>query len=256
MCSAAARASKVVEDAMAARQLQLAVAWAAMHCVDSIADAAWAGDFGDLALPIAGEGAPLVAEFCIPEFAAAVGLPTDTGRAYLGEAVELRHRLPRLFKRVTSGDLAAWRARQIARATLALSMEAAAYVDRHVAHVAHKIRPVTVDRLVEEATARFMPDRAEQARRDAADRRGFTIDHRQVSFAGTSQVYGELDLADALDLDAAIGGIAGQLGDLGCGESLDVRRSMAAGELARRHLALDLTTRPPGSAGRPGSAGG
>ena len=151
---------------------------------------------------------------------------------------------PRLWARVIGGDLAAWRARRIARATLALSPEAAAYVDRHVAHVAHKIRPATVDRLVEEAIARFMPDTAERARRDAADARGFTIDHRQVSFAGTSQVYGELDLADALDLDAAIGGIAGQLGDLGCTESLDVRRSMAAGELARRQLALDLTTDP------------
>ncbi len=131
-------------------------------------------------------------------------------------------------------------------------MEAAAYVDRHVAHVAHKIRPATVDRLVEEATARFMPHTAEQARRAADARRGLTIDHRQVSFAGTSQVYGELDLADALDLDAAIRTIAGQLGDLGCTESLDVRRSMAAGELARRQLALDLTTPHPAHPDDPG----
>ena len=144
----------------------------------------------------------------------------------------------------SAGDLPAWRARRVARATLALSLEAAAFVDRHVAHVAHQIRPATVDRLVEEATARFMPDTAEEQRRRAADGRHLTVDHRQVSFAGTSQVYGELDLADALDLDAALRGIAGQLGDLGCGESLDVRRSMAAGELARRQLALDLTTQP------------
>ena len=216
-----------------------------MHSTDSIADAAWAEDFGDMALPIAGPGAPLVAEFCIPEFAAAVGLPTDVGRALLGEALELRYRLPRLWQRVVAGDLAAWRARRVARATVDLSPEAAAYVDRHVAHVAHKIRPSTVDRLVEEAIGRFMPDTAEEIARSAADRRHFTIDHRQVSFAGTSQVYGELDLADALDLDAAIRGIAGQLADLGCGESLDVRRSMAAGELARRQLALNLTTDEP-----------
>ena len=36
-----------------------------------------------------------MAEFCVAEFAAAVGLPTETGKAYLGEALELRHRLPR-----------------------------------------------------------------------------------------------------------------------------------------------------------------
>ena len=55
------------------------------------------------------------------EFAAAVGLPTETGKAYLGEALELRHRLPRTWARVRSGDLPAWRARRIARATIALT---------------------------------------------------------------------------------------------------------------------------------------
>ena len=53
-------------------------------------------------------------------------------------------------------------------------------------------------------------------------------------------MHGELDLADALDLDEAIRGIADQLKALGSTESLDVRRSVAAGELARRQLALDL----------------
>ena len=41
-------------------------------------------------------------------------------------------------------------------------------------------------------------------------------------------------LADALDLDDAIRSIAGDLADLGCEEPLAVRRSLAAGELARR----------------------
>ena len=55
------------------------------------------------------------------EFAAAVGLPTETGKAYLGEALELRHRLPRTWARVLAGDLPAWRARRIARHTIGLS---------------------------------------------------------------------------------------------------------------------------------------
>ena len=242
---AAARDRRAAADRAEVDLLQLAVAWAGMHSVDSIADAAWAGHFGDVALPIAGEGAPLVAEFSIPEFAAAVGLPTEAGKDYLGEALELRYRLPRLWDRVVSGDLPAWRARRIARATVDLSPAAASYVDRHLAPVAHKIRPTGVDRLVEEAIGRFMPDRAEEIRHHAADGRRFEIDHRQVSFAGTSTVYGELDLADALDLDQAIRTIAGEYADLGSTESLDVRRSIAAGELARRQLALDLTTPDP-----------
>ncbi len=74
-----ARARRAAADRAEAEVLQAAVAWAAMHSTDSVDDAAWAGDFGDVALPIAGEGAPLVAEFCVAEFAAAVGLPTDVG---------------------------------------------------------------------------------------------------------------------------------------------------------------------------------
>ena len=90
-------------------------------------------------------------------------LSTDAGRGYLGEAVELRYRLPRLWQRLRGGDLQAWKARRIARATILLSREAAAFVDAHVAHVAHRIGPYQLDRLVEEAIARFMPDEAENA---------------------------------------------------------------------------------------------
>ena len=133
-----------------------------MHSVDSITDAATYTDFGgDTGMPVAGPGAPLVSEFSIVEFAAAIGLPTEAGKAYLGEAVELRYRLPRLWARVVAGDLVAWKARKTAKATIILSAEAAAFVDRHLAPVAHKVGPTQTDRLIDEAIARFMPDEAE-----------------------------------------------------------------------------------------------
>ena len=203
-------------------------------------------DHGETGIPVAGPGAPLVAEFSVTEFAAAIGLPTEAGKAYLGEAVELRYRLPRVWARVVKGDLPAWRARRIARATIILSVEGAAYVDFHVAHTAHRVGPAQVDRLVEEAIGRFMPEEAERRRRQAADGRSFTIDTRQPSLTGTSAVYGELDLADALDLDAAVAAGAQALKDLGSTESLDVRRATAVGDLARRQLTLDLNTATPG----------
>jgi hypothetical protein len=197
-------------------------------------------DHGETGMPVAGPGAPLVAEFSVTEFAAAIGLPTEAGKAYLGEAVELRYRLHRVWTRVVKGDLPAWRARRIARETILLSPEAAAHVDRQIAHVAHKVRPAQVDRLVAEAIGRFMPEEAERRRRQAADGRSFTIDTQQPSLTGTSTVYGELDLADALDLDAAVAAGAQALKDLGSTQSLDVRRATAVGDLARRQLTLDL----------------
>ena len=217
-----------------------------MHSVDSLTDAAhlWERSYGDTGVPVAGPGAPLVAEFSVAEFAAALGLSTDAGRGYLGEAVELRYRLPRLWARVGGGDLAAWKARRIARATIALTREAAGFVDGHVAHVAHRIGPFQLDRLVEEAIARHMPEEVERRRRAASDGRRFDVETRDPSLAGTAQVWGELDLADALDLDAAVTAGAEQLKALGCTDSLDVRRAAAVGELARRQQTLDLDLHP------------
>src|SRR6188768_1700345 len=163
-----ARDRRAAADAAEADLLRAACSWADLHPAESIGDAV---RFGDTPVPVAGPGAPLVAEFCVAEFAAAVGLPTETGKAYLGEALELRHRLPKTWARVGSGDLAAWRARRIARATIALSPAAAGFVDAQVAPFAHRIRPSGVDRLVEEAIVRFMPEEARRRREAAADGR-------------------------------------------------------------------------------------
>ena len=93
-----------IADRAEADLLQAAVDWAAMHSVDSIEDAATIADrYGDTGMPVAGEGAPLVAEFAITEFAAAIGVSTDAGKRYVGHALELAHRLPRVWRRVGQG---------------------------------------------------------------------------------------------------------------------------------------------------------
>jgi hypothetical protein len=219
---AAARGQRALADQAEVRLLELAVQWAVIHPAESIeaSERYTLRTGGEAPVGLAGPGTPLVAEFCVAEFAAAVGLGPEAGKYYLAHALELRYRLPRLWEQVLTGTVQAWRARRIADATIArgLSMEAAAFVDAHVAAVAGKLRPVQIERLVDEAVARFMPETAEKQRREAADGRHFTIDTDQVSFAGTAVVTGELDLADALDLDDAIRGIAGELKDLGSTE--------------------------------------
>src|SRR5680860_1514153 len=241
-----ARARRADADRAEADVLTAAVIWAEQHPPESIDDAAtWlAAGCGDTGLPLAGPGAPLVAEFCIAEFALALGRSTDSGRALIADAVELKYRLPKVWARIRSGALQAWRARRVAQATLGLSMEAARFVDTQVAAFAHKIGVAALDRLVAEAIARFMPDLAAENAEKAAEGRHFTIHHDQVSFTGTSRIEGELDLADALDLDDALARGAESLRAGGSTDSLDVRRSMAAGELARHQLALDLNTDP------------
>jgi hypothetical protein len=125
---------------------------------------------------------------------------------------------------------------------MSLSAEAAGFVDQHVAAVAGKVGLAQLDRLVEEARTRFDPDQAERLRQEADETRRLDVHTDQVGFDGTVHVDGYLDLADGIDLDTALAAGAQRLADLGCTESLDVRRSMAAGDLARTQLALDLDT--------------
>ena len=77
-----ARDSRIAADRAEADLLVAAVTWAEQHPPESIHEAAtWATRGGDCPLPLAGEGAPLVAEFCIAEFAArSVGQQTVVGR--------------------------------------------------------------------------------------------------------------------------------------------------------------------------------
>jgi hypothetical protein len=60
--------------------------------------------------PLAGDGTPGVAEYAVEELAAALGLSHLAGLSLVAEAVELRHRLPRLWALVQDGRLQAWRA--------------------------------------------------------------------------------------------------------------------------------------------------
>jgi hypothetical protein len=237
-----ARNERRAADRAEANVLLAAVTWAEQHPPESIDEAAtWlVPGVGDTGIPLAGPGAPLVSEFCLAELALALGISSDAGRNLVADAVELKYRLPKTWARVMAGDLQAWRARRVAQATEQLSMEAATWVDSQVAPFAHKIGLAALERLVEEAIARFMPDQARENADRAADGRHFDVRHHQVSFNGTSRIEGELDLADALDLDAAISQGADALARLGSTDSLDVRRSKAAGQLARNQLGFDL----------------
>ena len=238
-----ARSRRATADRMEADLLQAAVQWALFHPARDAGDeAGFTLPGSEHVEPIAGEGCPAVSEFCIAEFGAVVGLATVSAKHYLGQAVELAHRLPRLWRRVQSGDCPAWKARRIAETIIhaELAPEAAAYVDRHVAPFAHRMGTAAVDRLVDEAIARFHPDRAAAAARDGQDARHVTVQDDQVSFHGTMRIEAELDLADALDFRDAVARGAKVREGLGSEEPVDVRRAKAVGEMARTQLALDL----------------
>ena len=190
--------------------------------------------------PLAGVGTPAVAEYAVEELAAALNLSHAAGLALVSEAVELRHRLPRLWALVQDGRLQAWKARQVARATTQLSREAVAFVDRHLAVTARTNRVPALGPVIHEARLRCDPDQAAAVEQSALEHRGVWLDHREST--ATTLVTARLDTLDALDLDGTVTDLAGLLGRLGDHRDLDVRRASALGMLAHPQRALDLAT--------------
>ena len=221
-------------------KLCAALDWAIAHEVDRLEEAAFSDGFGEQGLTLGGPGAPLVAESAVAELALALGVSSDAGGRYLGDALEIRYRLPRLWERVVSGRCPVWRARRVAQATVALCEDGADHVDRHVAVFAHTVSWAQLDRLVTEALLRWEPEVAEERRRAAAEDRHVDVRLDQAGPSGTVTVEGSLDVADALDLETALADRAAELRLLGSEDSLPVRRSMALGDLARAHAMLDL----------------
>ena len=163
--------------------------------------------------PIAGEGAPLVAEFCLAELGTVLGISTTAAKKLVGHALELRHRLPRLWAQVHAGRVPAWRARAVAEATIhttpALTVEAAGFVDAQVAAVAGRVGAAQLDRLVAETIKRFDLADVDPAADPEdgylhVDPRHATLHADDVHYAGTMRFEAELDIADALDLDRAL----------------------------------------------------
>ena len=101
---AALRERRTTENRAAADQLDLAARWADLHPPESIhSAAAFTVPGTDHEEPLAGDGCPLVAEFCIAELGAVLGISSVSAKKLIGHALELRHRLPRLWSQVQSG---------------------------------------------------------------------------------------------------------------------------------------------------------
>ena len=237
----------------AARELLIGVGeWADLHTTGALmpdlygtyshpdedalqaAEDAWVSRFGmpgaDTMLELAGAGAPEVSDFAVTELSTALGRTRESGRLLVGDVVEAKHRLPKVWARLVAGQVTAWRVRRLAESTRGLSQEAAAFVDSQVAHVVHT------------TAARFDPESTEVTECDTKSNLCFDLDldtpATSVGTASAVSAYGLLDRADAEDLEAAIRHLAHQMYLDGSTEPLAVRRAKALGYLARGHDTL------------------
>jgi hypothetical protein len=240
------------QDEAAAEEMRAVAHWADLHRVDGDEVGSLDDEVAEMFFPVgagdqllgregelrlAGQGAFMVTEFGVCEIAAALGMSEPAARAYVGQTLELRDRLPRLWGAVMCGRLPAWKGRQIAAQTIPLSAAAADYVDRQLAAFAHKLSLIRITAAVDAAIDRHDPELAAERSAKAAERRGVWIDD---CVDGVSEIRAITDTPDALAFDSALDQVAAALQSLGDECSEQARRARAVGVLADPQFALDL----------------
>ena len=142
---------------MQLEKLRLAYQWCVQHPATSNTGPATWGDAGlpgltDCDASFGGDGSPGVAAFVAEELGA---VSTQAAMGLMADALDLRHRLPRLWALVEAGAVAPWKTRRVAADTRSLPFEGARWVDEQLAARVDAFGLPTIERLVALAAARY-----------------------------------------------------------------------------------------------------
>ncbi len=119
-----------------AEVLQLAVQFAVLHNEHTLDLFSVGLEGREKAIRYGGGGTPLVTEFCCADFGARLQLTPYAAQRLIADALDLKHRLPQLWRRVQALEVKVSYARFEPRKTRDLEPEQAAYVDSRVVEVA------------------------------------------------------------------------------------------------------------------------
>ncbi len=197
-----------------------------------------------------GEGTPGVAEFAPAELGVVLATSSAAAERLVGDALDLRHRLPRLWGRIVAGEVKPWIGRRTAEATRHLSRETVAVVDRRIARYAHALSWGRIEAIIRATWMEYDPEAAAVADKAAQGSLGVWVKD-QSNEPGTKEIFIRAEAPDALRFNASIGGLATGLGTLGDTRPADERRAAAVGILANPQHALDLFTDIDTATGHP-----
>ncbi len=189
-------------------------------------------------LPLGGDGTPEVSRVLPRRTRRRTRHLPNSAARLIGDALDLRHRLPQLWTRIQAGEVKPWIGRQIATDTRDLSLETVTVVDRRVAKYAHSLTWGRLAKVVQAAIIDTDPDYARQREESHRRNRGVWLNPAD----NTGTITGAFAAAgpDALRFDAGLNRTADALGPLGDTDTKEVRRSKALGILANPQLTMDL----------------
>ena len=194
------------------------------------------------AVTLGGDGTPEVAEFCTAELAVCLGVSPGIGRAMMADVLDLRHRLPRLWRRVVHREVESRPVCRIAAMTRVLSRQAAALVDAAVVELVTTLPWRRLESIVWAKIIEADPELAVKMADARRYRKKVVIGESTPE--GLSTVWACVETADAVWLDAMIEHLARRLQAHGAPGTLDDLRSRALGLLARPAEAIQLLAAP------------
>lgn len=230
-----AAASRRAIAAGEVRQLVAAAHWADLHGVLAFRSTVPGAE--TLVRP-GGEGTPEIAEFAAAELGVVLAVTSTSAMLLIGDALDLRHRLPLLWAQVCSYDVKVWVARKIAQRTRRLSREAAAKVDRKVARVAGSLPYGRLTKVLDAAVLAADPPQALTDTEAAAAQQGVWVGESADHGYGT--LFARAAAPDLAAFDKSLDVVSRAMKILGDPDSPDLRRARALGVLAQPQAALDL----------------
>lgn len=249
-----AEASACVQAEIAAgcRLLEVAAAWADAHPADGIThEHTLLAEAGERTAQFGGAGTPAVAEFAPAELGVEIGMNPYQAAALIADALDLRHRLPRIWKRIQAGDLPAWQARRVATRTRILTIDQAHLVDSRVADSLGHLSGKRLDNLLGAEILRVDWERVEADTERAARTRSVWCE--QSTDHALKNLHAQLDAPDAIWFDGSVDQLADILmadpDQLPAGvpdrnpQSKEEWRAVAMAVLARPFLAAQVWAR-------------
>src|SRR4051794_6002513 len=221
--------------------LKVAVQHAYLHNPDTL-DARESRKPGrERARRVGGEGTPEVTEFAAGELGARLSVSTISAWMLMADGLDIRHRLPQLWRRVEAGEVRVYLARLVARKSRGLTAEQAAYVDERVAPYADgRLTWTRFQAVVDGVVAAADPEATAERERKAAEHQLARPARTEEHDHGLRGFYIRPPFATVAAFDAALQRIADILGDLGDTDDVERRRVKALLVLSRPDLAADL----------------